>query len=61
MAYSRGEVSGSVVGMDGKAQTGRSFPRVGGRVEFIKPVARAGDGGNALGVRASGSGGEGWH
>ena len=58
-AYGRGEVSGSVVGMDGEAQTGRSLPGVGGRVEFIEPVARAGDGGNALGVRASGCGGEG--
>jgi transposase InsO family protein len=57
--YGGGEVSGSVVGMDRKAQTGRSLPGVGGHVEFIKPVAGAGDGRNALGVTASGSGGEG--
>ena len=58
-AYGGGEVPGSVVGMDRKAQTGRSLPGVGGHVEFIKPVAGAGDGGNALGVTASGSGGKG--
>jgi transposase InsO family protein len=58
-AYGRGEVSGGVVGMDGEAQTRRGLPGVRGYVEFIKPVAGPGDRGDALGVAASGSGGEG--
>jgi len=57
--YGGREVPGGVVGVDGEAQTGRSLPGVGGCVEFIEPVAGAGDGGNALGVTASGCGGEG--
>jgi len=58
-AYGGGEVPGGVVGMDGEAQTGRSLPGVGGGVEYIEPVARAGNGGNAPGVTASGCGGQG--
>ena len=58
-AHGGGEVPGGVVGMDGEAQTGRSLPGVGGCVEFIEPLAGAGDGGNALGVTALGCGGEG--
>jgi transposase InsO family protein len=56
--YGRGEVPGSALGMDGEAQTGRSLSGAGGCMEFIEPVAGAGDGGDALGVTASGSGGE---
>lgn len=58
-AYGGGEVPGGVVGMDGEAQTGRRLPGVGGCVEPIEPVARAGDGGNAPGSTASGCGGQG--
>jgi transposase InsO family protein len=57
-AYGRGDVSGGVVGMDGETQTRRGLPGVGGHVEFVEQVASAGDGGNALGVTASGSDGE---
>ena len=57
-AYGRGDVSGSVVGMDGKTQTRRGLPGVGGHVEFVEQVASAGDGGDAPGITASGSGGE---
>ncbi len=58
-AYGGGEVPCGVVGMDGEAQTWGGLPGVGGCVEFIEPVARAGDGGNALGVTASGCGAQG--
>jgi transposase InsO family protein len=58
-AYARGEVSGGVVGMDGETQTRRGLPGVRGYVEFIKPVAGPGDGRDALGVTASGFGGQG--
>jgi hypothetical protein len=58
-AYGRGEVSGGVVGMDGETQTRRGLPGVRGYVEFIEPVAGPGDGGDALGVAASGFGGQG--
>jgi len=54
-AHGGGEVPGGVVSVDGEAQTGRSLPGVGSRVEFIKPVAGASDGGDALGVAATGS------
>jgi len=57
-AYGRGEVSGGVVGMDGETQTRRGLPGVRGYMEFIKPVAGPGDGGDVLGVTASGFGGE---
>jgi len=58
-AYSGGEVPGGVVGMDGEAQTWGGLPGVGGCVEFIEPVAGAGDGGDARGAAASGLGGQG--
>src|SRR5512136_2654131 len=52
-AYRGREVPGGVVGMDGEAQTWGGLPGVGGSVEFIEPVAGAGDGGNARGAAAS--------
>jgi transposase InsO family protein len=58
-AYVGGEVPCGVVGMDGEAQTGRGLPGVGGCVEHIEPVARAGDGGDAPGFTASGCSGQG--
>jgi len=58
-AYGEGEVPGSVVGMDGEAQTGGSMPGVGDRVDGIEPVAGESDGGNAPGITASGCGGQG--
>jgi transposase InsO family protein len=58
-AYSEGEVPGGVIGMDGEAQTGRSLPGVGGRLEHIEPMAGESNGGNASGVTASGCGGQG--
>jgi transposase InsO family protein len=57
-AYGRGDVSGGVVSMDGETQTRRGLPGVGGHVEFVEQVASTGDGGDAPGVTASGSGGE---
>jgi transposase InsO family protein len=56
--HGRGEVPGSALDMDGEAQAGRSLSGAGGGMEFIEPVAGAGDGGDAIGVTASGSGGE---
>src|SRR5512136_916712 len=58
-AYGEGEVPGSVVGMDGEAQTGGSMPGVGDRVDGIEPVAGESNGGNACGITASGCGGQG--
>jgi len=58
-AYGEGEVPGSAVGMDGEAQTGGSVPGVGGCVEHIEPMAGESNGGNALGIAASGCGGQG--
>jgi transposase InsO family protein len=58
-AHGRGEVPGGALGMDGETQTGRSLSGTGGCVEFIEPVAGAGDGRDAIGVAASGSGGQG--
>jgi transposase InsO family protein len=54
--YGRGEVSGGALGMDGEAQTERSLSGDGGCVEFIEPVAGAGDGRNAPGPAASSPG-----
>jgi transposase InsO family protein len=56
--HGRGEVPGGSLDMDGEAQTGRSLSGTGGCMEFIEPVAGAGDGGDAIGVAASGPGGE---
>ena len=47
---------GGVVSMDGETQTRRGLPGAGGCVEFIEPVAGAGDGGDALGVAVTGCG-----
>jgi transposase InsO family protein len=58
-AYGEGEVPGGAVGMDGEAQTGRSLPGVGGRLEHIEPMAGESDGGNAPRITASGCGGQG--
>jgi len=52
-AYSRGEVPGSALGMDGETKTGRSVSGDGGFVECIEPVAGAGDGGDVLGLAAT--------
>ena len=54
--YGRGEVPGGALGMDGETQTRGGMPGVGSCVEFIEPVAGAGDGGDALGLAATGSG-----
>jgi hypothetical protein len=58
-AYGRGEVSSGALDMDGETQTGRSLPGDGDNVEFTEPVAGPGDGGDALGAKASGCGGKG--
>jgi hypothetical protein len=57
-AYGGGEMPGSVIGMDGETQAGRSLPGIGGDVDGIEPVASPGDGGNASGPSASGPSGE---
>jgi len=54
--YGGREVPCGAVGMDREAQTRRGLPGVGGHVESAEPVAGAGNGGNALGVAATGSG-----
>jgi hypothetical protein len=53
--YSRGEVPGGSVGMDGETETRRDMPGVGGGVDSVEPVAGAGDGGDALGLGATSS------
>jgi len=55
-AHDGGEVPGGVVSVDGETQTRRDLSGVGSRVEFIEPVAGAGDGGDALGVAVTGYG-----
>jgi transposase InsO family protein len=55
-SYGGAEVPGGVVGMDGEAQTRRGLSGVGSSVEPVEPVAGAGDGGDALGVAATGFG-----
>jgi transposase InsO family protein len=57
--YGRGEVPGGAIGMDGETQNRGGLPGVGGCVELAEPVAGTGDGGNAHGATASGSGGQG--
>jgi transposase InsO family protein len=52
-SYGGAEVPGGALGMDGEAQTRRGLSGVGSRVEFVEPVAGAGDGGDALGVAAT--------
>ena len=56
--YGRAEVPVGIIGMDGEAQPRGDLPGVGSGVELIKPVAGAGDGGDAHGAAASGPGGE---
>ena len=51
--YGRGEVPGSTLGVDGETQTRGGMPGVGSSVEYLEPVAGAGDGGDALGVAAT--------
>ena len=51
--YGTAEVPSGAFGMDGEAQTRGGMSGVGGRVEFIEPVAGAGDGGDADGVAAT--------
>jgi transposase InsO family protein len=53
--YGRGEVRGGVIRVDGETQAGGSMPGVGSGMEYIEPVAGAGDGGDALGLAAQDS------
>ena len=55
-AYGRGEVPSGTLGVDGETQTRGSMPGVGSSVEYLEPVAGTGDGGDALGLAAPGSG-----
>jgi len=57
-AYGAGEVPGSIIGMDGETQAGRSLPGTGGGLEYTKPVAGPGDGGDAPGPSATSANGE---
>jgi len=56
-AYGGGEVPGSVVGMDGEAQAWGGLPGVGGGLGGLETVGGSGDGGDAPGVAAPGTGG----
>ena len=47
-----------VIGVDGETQTRGGLPGVGSLMEYIEPVAGAGNGGDAPGAAASGPGGE---
>jgi transposase InsO family protein len=58
-SYGGREVPGGALGVDRETQTRGGLPGVRGCVEFTKPVAGAGDGGDALGATASGFGGQG--
>jgi len=55
-AYGGGEVPGGALGVDGETQARGSMPGIGSGVDYLEPVAGAGDGGDALGVAASDSG-----
>jgi transposase InsO family protein len=55
-SYSGGEVPGGAFGVDGETQTRGGMPGVGSGVEYLEPVAGAGDGGDALGLAATDSG-----
>jgi transposase InsO family protein len=52
------EVPSGVIGVDGETSTRGGLPGVGNHLEYIEPVAGPGHGGDALGVAASGPGGE---
>jgi transposase InsO family protein len=56
--YGGAEMPGGTLGVDGETQTRGSMSGVGSGMEFIEPVAGAGDGGDAHGIAASGPGGE---
>jgi transposase InsO family protein len=58
-AYAGGEVPGGVVGLDGEGQAWGGLPGVGGVLGDFETVAGSGDGGDAIGVAASGPGGAG--
>jgi transposase InsO family protein len=58
-AYGGGEVPGGVDVVDGAAQTGGDLPGAGGGVGGIAAVAGPGNGGDACGVAAKGTGREG--
>ena len=58
-AYGGGEVPGGVDVVDGAAEAGRDLPGAGGGVGRVAAVAGSGDGGDAVGITAEGSGGEG--
>ncbi len=52
-SYGRGEMPGGAVGMDGATQTRGSLPGIGSSVDYIEPVAGAGNGGDAPGPQAT--------
>ena len=56
-SYSGGEMPGSAVGVDGETETRGSVSGAGSSVEHLEPVAGTSDGGDALGVAATDSGG----
>ena len=51
--YGRGEMPGGAVGMDGETQTRGGLPGIRSGVDYIEPVAGAGDGGDAPGPAAT--------
>jgi transposase InsO family protein len=58
-AYSGGEVSGGVVGLDGEAQAWGGLPGVGGGLGDLETVGGSGDGGDAVGAAPADPGGAG--
>ena len=56
--YGGGEMPGGVISVDRETQARRSLPGTGGDVDVVEPVADPGDGRNASGPAASGSGGK---
>jgi len=58
-AYGGGEVPGGVIGMDGEAQAWGGLPGVGRGLGDFATVAGSGDGGDADGIAAPSTGGEG--
>jgi len=55
-SYSRGEVPGGALGVDGETQTRADMPGAGSGMGDTEPVAGTSDGGDALGVAATDSG-----
>jgi transposase InsO family protein len=51
--YGGGEMPGGAVGMDGETHTRRGLPGIKSGVDYIEPVAGAGDGGDAPGPAAA--------